>query len=105
MTTPSASWSQRMVVLSALISDALHDRGDAHAAADAQRGQAVALLLALELIDERAQDHAAGGAEGVAHGDGAAVDVDLVHVPAHVLDVAQDNGGEGLVDLDQIDVV
>src|SRR6201999_1273710 len=96
MTTPSASWSQRIVVLSAVISDALHDRGDAHAAADAQRGQAVAQVLALELVDQRAQDHPAGGAERMAHGDGAAVDDDLVHVPAHVLDVAQDDGGEGL---------
>src|SRR6185437_13416652 len=100
MTTPSPSFSQRMVVLSALISDALHNRGDAHAAADAQRGQAVAQVLALELVDERAQDHPAGGAERVAHGDGATVDVDLVQVEAHVLDVAQDDGGEGLVDLD-----
>src|SRR6185437_2918771 len=102
MTTPSESWSQRMVVLSAVISDALHNRGDAHPAADAQGGQAVAQVLALELVDQGAQDHAAGGAQRVAHGDGAAVDVDLVHVPAHVLDVAQDDGREGLVDLDQV---
>src|ERR1700748_3522087 len=88
MTTPSSSCSQRIVLfsLAALISDALHNRGDAHTAADAQRGQAVAPLLTLELVDQRAQDHAAGGAERVTHGDGAAVDVDLVHVEAHVAD-------------------
>src|SRR5689334_14178476 len=105
MTTPSASWSQRMVVLSALISDTLQDRGDAHAAADAQRGQAVTEVLALEFVHERAQDHAAGGAQRMAHGDRAAVDVDLVHVKAHVADEAQDDGGEGLVDLHQVEVI
>ena len=59
-------------------SDALDDGGDAHAAADAERGQAVALVAALELVDQGAEDHRAGRAERVAHGDRAAVDVDLL---------------------------
>ena len=59
-------------------SEALDDGGDAHAAADAQGGEAVALVLALQFVDERAEDHRAGGAERVAQRDGAAVDVDLV---------------------------
>ena len=61
------------------------DGGDAHAAAHAQRGQAVAQLAAMQLVDQRVQDHRAGGAQRVAHGDGAAVDVDLVVRHAHVL--------------------
>jgi hypothetical protein len=39
------------------------------------------------------------------HGDRAAVDVDLLHVEAHVAHEAQDDGGEGLVDLDEVELV
>src|SRR5579875_3376441 len=107
MTTPSASWSQRIVVLSLMwslsisrwtaFSDALDDGGDPHAAADAERGQPVAAAGALELVDERAEDHRPGGAEWMAHRDRAAIDVDLVDVGAHVLDEPQHDRGEGLV--------
>ena len=38
---------------------------------------AVSLPRALELVEHGAEDHRAGGAERMAHGDGAAVDVDL----------------------------
>ena len=47
----------------------------------------------------------ARGAERVAEGDGAAVDVDLVHVGVVLLLPGQHDRGEGLVDLDQVDVV
>ena len=40
----------------------------------------------------------------MAHGDGAAVDVDLVLTHAHVLHELHDDGGKRLVDLEQIDV-
>src|SRR5690349_13448629 len=60
-------------------SDELDDRGDAHAAADAERGEAAAQVATLKLVDQRAEDHRPGGAERVAHRDRAAVDVgDLV---------------------------
>src|SRR5699024_11766827 len=65
-------------------SDALDDGGDAHATADAQGGDAALEVTALELVDERAEDHRAGGTERVTHGDGAAVDVGLLLAPAHV---------------------
>src|SRR3712207_7829924 len=52
---------------------------------------------------QRAEDHAAGRAERVAHGDRAAVDVDLLHVEVHVADEAQHDRGERLVDLDEVD--
>src|SRR5690606_39701341 len=86
-------------------SEAFVDGGDAHAAADAQGGQVVAIVLALQFVDEGAEDHRAGGAERVTQCDGAAVDVDLVQGQAHVLDEAQHDRGERLVDLDEVDVV
>ena len=38
----------------------------------------VGLVAALELVEDGAEQHAAGGAERVAEGDRAAVDIDLV---------------------------
>src|SRR4051812_4313743 len=85
-------------------SDELDDRGDPHPAADAQRGEAASEVAALELVDEGAEQHRAGRAEWVAHGDGAAVDVgDLVGDP-HVLHEAHGDRGERLVHLPQVDV-
>src|SRR6476661_2343940 len=86
-------------------SDELDDGGDAHAAADAERGEAAALVAALELVDERAEDHRAGGAERVPHRDGAAVDVGDLVADAHVLHEAHRDRGEGLVDLEEVDVL
>src|SRR5689334_10273109 len=40
-------------------SDQLDDGGDAHAAADAERGQAALELTPLELVDQGAEDHRA----------------------------------------------
>src|SRR5499427_8907329 len=50
-------------------SDALDDRRGAHAGADAQRGEAGAEVAPLHLVEQRAQDHGAGGAQRMAHGD------------------------------------
>src|SRR4051794_26302189 len=41
----------------------------------------------------------------MAHGDRAAVDVDLLHVEPHVAHEAQDDRGEGLVDLDEVELL
>src|SRR4029077_8626059 len=61
------------------LSDAFDDGGDAHPAADAERGQAPAEVAAFELVDQGPEDHRPGGAQRVAHRDRAAVDVrDLV---------------------------
>src|SRR5690606_7571006 len=84
--------------------NALDDRGNAHAAADAQGAQAALEVATLEFVEDDADDHGAGGAQRVAHRDGAAVDVgDLVR-DAHVLHEAHGNGRERLVDLEQVDV-
>ena len=66
--------------------------------------QPVARLAALQLVEQRAQDDAAGGAQRVAHRDGAAVDVDAVRVDAQVARRLHRHHGEGLVDLPQVDV-
>ena len=41
----------------------------------------------------------------MAEGDRAAVDVELLLVDAELADAGEDLGGEGLVDLDQVDLV
>src|SRR5688572_15909418 len=60
-TTPSSCRSHRMVSLTWVSSDPLDDRRDAHAAADTQRRQPVAQLAALQLVQQRAEEHSAGG--------------------------------------------
>src|SRR5690242_3315568 len=78
-------------------SDELDDGGDAHAAADAERGEAAPQVAALELVDEGAEDHGAGGAERVAHRDGATVDVGDLVADVEVVHEPERDGGEGLV--------
>src|SRR6185437_3227462 len=63
----------------------LHAHGDAHAAADAQRGEASLGVAPLHLEQEGVEHAGAGGADGVADGDGAAVHVHLLGVPAESL--------------------
>ena len=55
-------------------------------------------------MQQRHQDAAAGGADGVADGDGAAVDVDLVRVPLHFAVDRDRLRGESLVDFHQVEV-
>src|SRR5688572_461601 len=83
----------------------LDDRRRAHAGADAERHERRRLVRSLELVEDGAEDHGAGGAERMAHGDGAAVHVDDLRVQVEGLRVAQHDRGEGFVDLEQVDVV
>ena len=53
----------------------------------------------------RADQDRAGGADRVAERHRAAVDVDLVAVELEVADELLGDDGEGLVDLEQVDVV
>ena len=48
-----------------------------HAAAEAQRGPAITQLARFKFIDQDADDHRAGGAQRMAHGDRATVHVDF----------------------------
>ena len=74
------------------------------AAAAAEGGRAGAAAAAGELEGEVQGDAVAGHAERVAHGDGAAVDVDDVGRDAQVVGGGDTDRGEGFVDLEQVDV-
>ena len=70
----------------------------------ADRRAAEAAAAPAQLVDERAEDAGARGADRVAERDGAAVDVDAVLVDAEHPDRVQRHRGERLVDLPQVDV-
>src|SRR3954451_4705714 len=91
--------------MGAAASYALDDGGDAHPAADAERGEPVPEVPALELVDEGPDHHRAGGPERVAHRDGATVDVDLLVRHVEVPHEPHRDRRECLVDLVEIDVV
>src|ERR1700761_626322 len=93
------------MVFSAMALNPLDDGGDTHAAADAQRDQRAVRVAALQLVDHGSGDHGAGGTQRVSHRDGAAVDVELLVRDVQVLLELQHDGGEGLVQLEQVDVV
>src|SRR3954451_12346321 len=99
---PSASLSH-LIVFSAIsvrtLSDSFDDGRDTHAAADAQRDQRAARIAALELGDHLAGDHGPGGSQRVTHGDGTAVDVELLVGNVEVLLKLQLHGRERLVQL------
>jgi hypothetical protein len=54
----------------------------------------------MRVVSTRAPERA----DGVAEGDAAAADVELGLGDVEFLDVAEDLGGEGLVDLEEVDV-
>ena len=74
------------------------------AATAAHRHQGVFLVGARELVHGLGEQHGAGAAERVTEGDGAAVGVHRRHVGLELLLPGEDHRGEGLVDLDQVDV-
>src|SRR3990172_2945842 len=79
-----------------------HRRG--LAAADAERGNAAALVVRLERGQERHHDARAGRADRVPERGGAAVDVDLVVRNLEVAHRGHGDHGERLVDLVEIDL-
>src|SRR5215470_20422997 len=79
--------------------------GNTHAAADAQGRQALLGIAALHLEQKRIENAGTGGPDRVPDGDGAAVDVDLLGVPAEPLVDGAGLGGEGLIGLDQIEIL
>src|SRR5713101_8331754 len=88
-----------------LRSRALENRGDALAAADALRGEGVALAFALQERRRLAGDARAGGAQRMAERDGAAVEIGPALVDAEFAHAGDRLRGEGLVDLDDVDVL
>src|SRR3954447_1662385 len=83
----------------------LEERSRPEAAAAAHRDQPDLLVRALHLVQERGDEPSAGRPERVAEGHGPAVDVDPVHVGPELAPPGRDDRGEGLVDLDQVNVV
>src|SRR5829696_6305470 len=74
-------------------SNALDDGRRPHAGRDAERDEGGALARPLQLVEGGTEDHRAGRAEGMAHGDGAAAGVYLGQIEVERLHVAQHNGG------------
>src|ERR1700728_2258051 len=74
-------------------------------AAGADRRAAVAAAAAAQLVDERAENPCAGGADRVTERDRAAVHVHAVLVDAEHPDRVQRDRGKRLVDLPQVDVL
>src|SRR5947208_15460421 len=78
---------------------------NSHAAADAQRRQALLGVTFLHFVEQRHENARARRADRVAERDGAAIDVDPVGVPA---EVAVDGAGlrrERLVGLDEVEIL
>src|SRR5262249_3629764 len=78
---------------------------DAHAAANAQRAEALLDVALAHLVQQRHQHGGAGGADRMAERDRPAVDVDLGGIPAEVLVDRAGLRGESLVGLDQFEVL
>src|SRR5581483_6579037 len=84
---------------------ALDAHGNAHAAADAQRRQALLGSAALHFVQQRYQNARTGRTDRMADGNGAAIDVDLRRIPAEVLVHRAGLSRERFVGLDQIEIV
>ena len=78
--TTAGSNAERASPVTFRRSDRLDAHGHAHAAADAERGEALLGAGTLHLVQQGGEDPRAGRADRVADGDGAAVDVDLGRV-------------------------
>src|SRR5437868_5217225 len=81
----------------------LHAQSNAHAAADAQAGDALLRVAPAHLVQQGDEDAAAGSADRMADRDRPAVDVDLARVPAHLVVDGAGLGREGLVDLEEVE--
>src|SRR5260370_34295077 len=71
---------------------------------EAERGQAAPTAASAQLVDQSGEYAGATGANGMAEGDGAAVDVHTRPVPIQLFAVGQSLGRKGFVDLDQVEV-
>ncbi|MPN52862.1 hypothetical protein SDC9_200525 [bioreactor metagenome] len=80
----------------------LEDARRAHSAANTHGDQGVGLAGALQMGQRLAGKDAAGGAQGVAQGNGAAVGVYLFRVQLQRADAGNGLGGKGLVELNDV---
>src|SRR6476646_11569834 len=94
----------RLVPGSSVLLLAFDAHCNTHAAADAERGEALLGIALLHLVEQRHQYAGTGSADGMADRDRAAIDVDLGGIPAQILVDRAGLRGEGLVGLDQIEI-
>src|SRR5262252_4144537 len=85
-------------------SAALYAHRNAHAAANAQRGEAFLGVTLLHFVEQRDQHPRAGRTDRMPQCDRATVDVDLAGVPPEVLVDGAGLGRKRLVGLDEIEV-
>src|SRR5690606_30603691 len=93
----------RAMPYSSLIASDAH--GDTHAAADAQRGEALLGAATLHFEKQRIENTSARGTDRVADCNGPAIDVDLVCIPAEALVHRNRLGGEGFIGFDKVEIV
>src|SRR5699024_9350656 len=79
-------------------------QGVALAAATAQGSGACTAAAPTQLVDQVQSEACTGGPDRVPESDGAAIDVDDLVGDAQVLGGLQTDRGEGLVDLDQVQI-
>src|SRR4051812_32188866 len=103
-TASSASSLRRRPLMTTAL-DALDDRARPEPTTAAHRHEADRLVGALELVQQRRDEARARGAERVPERDRAAVHVHAVHVRVELAAPGGDDRREGLVDLDEVDVV
>src|ERR1044071_23857 len=84
---------------------AFDGKRDPHAAADAKRSEAAPRVALLHFVKQGDQHARARGADRVAERNGAAVHVHLLRVPAHLAVDRDRLRGEGLVDLQEIEIL
>src|SRR5882672_6405026 len=82
----------------------LDDDGRRHAAGGTHCHQAALEIAPLQFVEHGADQDRAGGANGMAERDRAAIDVDLVAVELEIPDELFGDNRKGLVDLEQIDI-
>src|SRR5690349_10823101 len=105
MATFPSSKPMILVLSLEIESNPFNDRRGRLPEADAHRDQAVPPLAPLELVHDRRDQARARSAERMPERDRAAVDVELALIGAGFLEPCQRDRREGLVDLEQIDVL
>src|ERR1700730_5874276 len=103
--TPEPMTATLEIAMTCSRSTVLEDGGDALAAADALRGERIALALSRQQRRRLAGDARAAGPQGMAEGDGAAVEIGFLLVDAEFAHAGDRLRGESFVDLDDVDVL
>src|SRR5215510_168940 len=85
--------------------DSLNDRSDPLAHANTHGRQATRAVAPFHLMNQTRHDARAAASEGMSQRDRSAIDVDFGRIHAQLLDARERLRREGLVELDEVDVV